>query len=70
MIKWNNIEMFFQSQKQYLWKSKLKTGTIFILIGYLIFLLKELIIGLIALIFFIIGGYFLISAFLIWQEKN
>jgi|TARA_X000000368_G_scaffold414654_1_gene404897 hypothetical protein len=70
MIKWNNIEMFFQSQKQYLWKSKLKTGTIFILIGYLIFILKELIIGLISLIFIIIGSYFLISAFLIWKERN
>ena len=70
MIKWNNIDIFFQSQKQNLWNSKLKTGAIFILIGYLIFLLKELIIGLISLIFFIIGGYFLISAFLIWQQKN
>ena len=70
MIKWNNIEMFFQSQKQDLWKSKLKAGAIFILIGYLIFILKELIIGLISLIFIIIGSYFLISAFLIWKEKN
>ena len=70
MIKWNNIELFFQSQKQDLWRNKLKTGSIFILIGYLIFILKELIIGLISLIFFIIGGYFLISAFLIWKEKN
>tara|TARA_B100000902_G_C27232321_1_gene875519 strand:- start:1068 stop:1280 length:213 start_codon:yes stop_codon:yes gene_type:complete len=70
MIKWNNIEMFFQSQKQDLWKSKLKTGAIFILIGYLIFILKELIIGLISLIFIIIGSYFLTSAFLIWKERN
>ena len=70
MIKWNNIDIFFQSQKQDLWKNKLKTGAVFILIGYLIFILKELIIGLISLIFIIIGGYFLISAFLIWQEKN
>tara|TARA_B100001250_G_scaffold319741_1_gene282577 strand:+ start:69 stop:281 length:213 start_codon:yes stop_codon:yes gene_type:complete len=70
MIKWNNLDIFFQSQKQNLWKSKLKTGAIFILIGYLIFLLKELIIGLISLIFIIIGGYFLINAFLIWKEKN
>ena len=70
MIKWNNIDIFFQSQKEDLWKNKLKTGAIFILIGYLIFILKELIIGLISLIFFITGGYFLISAFLIWKENN
>jgi len=70
MIKWNNIDIFFQSQKEKLWKNKLKTGAIFILIGYLIFILKELIIGLISLIFFIIGCYFLISAFLIWKENN
>ncbi len=70
MIKWNNIDIFFQSQKQNFWKSKFKTGAIFILIGYLIFLLKELIIGLISLIFIIIGSYFLTSAFLIWKERN
>jgi hypothetical protein len=34
------------------------------------FILKELIIGLISLIFIIIGSYFLISPFLIWKEKN
>ena len=44
MIKWNNIDIFFQSQKEDLWKNKLKTGAIFILIGYLIFILKEVII--------------------------
>tara|TARA_A100001011_G_C13947001_1_gene689580 strand:- start:362 stop:574 length:213 start_codon:yes stop_codon:yes gene_type:complete len=70
MIKWNNIEILFNSKKQNLWKNKLKIGVLFLLFGYLIFALKELIIGLISLIFFIVGGYLILNAFSIWKDNN
>jgi hypothetical protein len=68
MIKWNNINIFLSEHKKQTWKNKFKIGVFFILIGYIIFILKEVIIGLISLVFFIIGCYFFYQAFLLWYE--
>ena len=52
------------------WKLFLKIGIICILIGYIIYILKELIVGLISLIFILLGGYFFYLAFINWRMHN
>ena len=47
-----------------------KTGIGFILFGIVLYILKELLIGFISLILFIIGFGFLVRAFKIWKSKN
>ena len=51
------------------WKTLLKVGVICILIGYFIFILKELIVGFISLIFFTIGGYCIYLAYNTWKRN-
>ncbi len=51
------------------WKTLLKIGCVCILIGYMIFILKELIVGFISLIFFMIGFYCLYLACKIWMRN-
>ena len=48
----------------------MKTGIGFILFGMVLYILKELLIGLISIILFLIGAGFLIKAFKVWKSKN
>ena len=48
----------------------MKTGIGFILFGMILYILKELLIGLISIILFLIGAGFLIKAFKVWKSKN
>jgi hypothetical protein len=48
----------------------MKTGIGFILFGIVLYMLKELLVGLIAIFLFLIGGGFLIKAFKVWKSKN
>lgn len=47
-----------------------KIGIGFIFLGIILYLLKELLIGLISFILFIIGAGFLIKAFKVWRSNN
>ena len=69
MIKWSFINLISDFQKNSHWKVYLKIGLLLIFIGYFIFILKEIIVGLISLIFFIIGLYFIYRAFSTWINK-
>ena len=48
----------------------IKMGIGFILIGIVLYILKELLIGFVSLIFTLIGINFLFKAFKIWKSKN
>ena len=47
-----------------------KTGIGFILFGIVLYILKELLIGLISFILFFIGTAYLLKAFKVWKSKN
>jgi hypothetical protein len=47
-----------------------KIGIAFIFLGIILYLLKELLIGLISFILFIIGAGFLFKAFKVWRSNN
>lgn len=47
-----------------------KTGIGFILFGIVLYILKELLIGLISFILFFIGAAYLLKAFKVWKSKN
>ena len=70
MIKFINFKQFLNPKEDYTWKLPFKAGLFCIVIGYVIFVLKELIVGLISLIFFIIGVYCLYLAYSIWRLNN
>ena len=70
MIEFINFRRFSNPNQRDSWKSPLKIGLICILIGYIIFILKELIVGFISLIFFAIGAYCLYLAYNIWRLNN
>ena len=48
----------------------MKVGVVLIGIGLLIFILKELIIGILSAIFIGLGVYFLIMAFNLWNSNR
>ena len=52
------------------WKLPFKIGLFCIVLGYVIFILKELIVGFISLIFFVVGAYCLYLAYNIWRVNN
>ena len=70
MIKLFNFNQYFNSGSNQSWKSIAKVGVILIAIGLLIFLLKELIIGILSVIFIGLGIYFLIVAFNLWNSNQ
>ena len=70
MIEFINFRQFLNPNQGDSWKLPLKIGLSCILIGYVIFILKELIVGFISLIFFVIGIYCLYLAFNNWRLNN
>ena len=70
MIEFINFRRFTNPNQGVSWKLPLKIGIFCILLGYTIFILKELIVGLISMIFFIIGAYFLYLAFTNWKNNK
>ena len=70
MIEFINYKQFLNPNRGNSWKLPLKIGLFCIFIGYIIFVLKELIVGLISLIFFIIGAYCLYLAYNMWRLNN
>ena len=70
MIDFINFRQFSNPNQSDSWKMLLKIGLFCILIGYIIFVLKELIVGFISLIFFVIGAYCIYLAFKMWRRNN
>ena len=70
MIEFINFKQFSNPNQSDSWKTLLKIGFLCIFIGYIIFILKELIVGFISLIFFVIGLYCLYLACKIWKRNN
>ncbi len=70
MIEFINFQKFSNPNQNDSWKTFLKIGFFCIFMGYVIFVLKELIVGFISLIFFIIGTYCLYFAYGIWKKNN
>ena len=70
MIKFFNINQYFSPDSNQSWKPVAKAGAVLIAIGLLIFMLKELIIGILSAIFIGLGVYFLIMAFNLWNSNR
>ena len=70
MIKLFNFIQYFNPGSNQSWKSIAKAGAILVAIGLLIFMLKELIIGILSAIFIGLGVYFLIMAFNLWNSNR
>ena len=70
MIEFIKIKQLLNPNQGDSWKLPLRIGLGCILIGYVIFILKELIVGFISLIFFVIGIYCLYLAFNNWRLNN
>ena len=70
MIEFINFRQFLNPNQRDSWKLPFKIGLICIVLGYVIFILKELIVGFISLIFFVVGGYCLYLAYNIWRVNN
>jgi hypothetical protein len=70
MLEFINIKRLLNPYKGDSWKLPFKIGIFCILIGYTIFILKEIIVGFISLIFFVIGIYCFYLAYNIWRIDN
>ncbi len=69
MIEFINFKQYIKYNSPYSWKSPLKIGLILIFIGYIIYILKELIIGFISFIFILIGSYYIYIAYTNWKNR-
>ena len=70
MIKFFNFNQYINPGSNQSWKSIAKAGAILVAIGLLIFMLKELIIGILSAIFIGLGVYFLIMAVNLWNSNR
>ena len=70
MITLFNFNQYINPGSNQSWKSIAKAGAILVAIGLLIFMLKELIIGILSAIFIGLGVYFLIRAFNLWNSNR
>jgi multidrug transporter EmrE-like cation transporter len=70
MITLFNFNQYINPGSNQSWKSIAKVGAILVAIGLLIFMLKELIIGILSAIFIGLGVYFLIMAFNLWNSNR
>ena len=65
-----NINQYLSSNFNKSWKPLAKGGAVLIGIGLLIFILKELIIGILSAIFIGLGVYFFVIAFNLWNSNR
>ena len=70
MIELFNTNSFFNFTAKQSWKLIAKIGMVLIGIGLLIFILKELIIGVLSAIFIGLGIYCLYMAYNIWNSTR
>ena len=70
MIEFINFRQLLNPNQGDSWKFLFKIGLFCIVLGYVIFILKELIVGFISLIFFVVGVYCLYLAYNIWRVNN
>ena len=70
MIEFFSSNSFFNPNLNQSWKLIAKIGTVLIGIGLLIFILKELIIGILSAIFIGLGVYCLYMAYNLWNSTR
>ena len=70
LINLFNINQYFSSNFNKSWKPLAKGGAVLIGIGLLIFILKELIIGILSAIFIGLGVFFFVIAFNLWNSNR
>ncbi|MDP6571058.1 MAG: hypothetical protein QGF36_04475 [Candidatus Marinimicrobia bacterium] len=69
MIEFRKIDSVFNPNPGDSWKPVAKAAVIFFLVGYILYVLKEIIVGILSLICFGIGAYLLWIAFRLWRIK-
>ena len=70
MINFFKYNQYFNPDSNQSWKPIAKAGAVLIGIGLVIFMLKELIIGILSAIFIGLGVFFLIVAFNLWNSNR
>ena len=70
MIELFNTNSFFNFNAKQSWKLIAKIGMVLIGIGLFIFILKELIIGVLSAVFIGLGVYCLFAAFNVWKSAR
>jgi len=70
MIEFIKLRQILNPNQRDSWKLPFKIGLFCIVLGYVIFILKELIVGFISLIFFVVGAYCLYLAYNNWRVNN
>ena len=65
-----NINQYFNPDSNHTWKPIAKAGIFFIVLGYVLYVLKELIVGILSVICIGLGGYLLYSAFKLWNSNR
>jgi len=68
MIDLFNTNLFFNFNAKQSWRLFAKIGLVLIAIGILIYILKELIIGILSAVFIGLGIYCLFMAFNVWNS--
>ncbi len=69
MIEFRKIDSVFNPNPGDSWKPVAKAAVIFFLAGYVLYVLKEIIVGFLSLICFGIGAYLLLIAIRLWRLK-
>ncbi len=70
MIEFRRIDSVFNPTPGDSWKPVAKAAVIFFLVGYVLYVLKEIIVGFLSLICFGVGAYLLLIAYRLWKSKN
>ena len=65
-----NINQYFNPDSNQTWKAIAKAGAFFIMLGYVLYVLKELIVGILSVICIALGGYLLYLAFKLWNSNR
>jgi len=70
MFKFRRIDTAFNLSQGASWKPVAKISGVFFLLGYVLFVLKEIIVGILSLFCFGIGAYLAWVAIQLWRTGN
>ena len=65
-----NINQYFNPDSNHTWKPIAKAGIFFIVLGYVLYVLKELIVGILLVIWRGLEGYMLYLACKFWNSNR
>ena len=70
MMEFFNINQYFNPDSNQTWKPIAKASAFFMVLGYVLYVLKELIVSILSVICIALGGYLLYLAFKLWKSNR